>query len=544
MTPHVSARMVVLTFVLAISGCNSAMSPPPLPSPALDCSNISSTALNHYDQMAAASLDESTRHPTTNVDGEVVWNTRYYLESLLIAYNATGNAKYLQAFLDSATSVMNLVQTVAVLDVRDPTYPGTTGNTIQVTGWPTQLTNFAAPVPVPTTDGAISLYAQSLTPSGGAQDFQVTQQSDGSLQLAWLDENNQPLQTFTVKSLADLQTIGSQPLFFIPANAFLQSESLGRIIPTGAGLPAPGLYLRGDLEGTIWSMQSGGILLPFVEFLLLAQNNPQIAPASTVAQWTSTVVSIATSYEDEFIPDGSGGLRFHNPQWLPNPVADMDTPADYIFVEARLRLLLYKLTGDVHNLAIAQGLTRHQQALHWQATSNGWLELKFWPCAISWTNRSEAPAGSIWDTFQYDSTSPAPAQDASYVADFLRTVENYRFAAQLGIDPASLQHQQAAFTGYMLRGPGSAPLVGSQGIMRANFPTAASTVSDPVVYSDDFFAPAAWTPQNLSDEFFGNVYWNWMTQYGLTPGNNPVGYFLRAWARAEAAEVASCKAKH
>jgi len=491
--------------------------------------------------MSTDFLDEATRHPTTNVDGEVVWNTRYYLESLLTAYEATGNPKYIQSFLDTGTSVMNLVKTVSVTNVPDPTFPGATGPEILETGWPTQLSNFATPVPVPTADGKTSLFAQSLLPGGGAQDFQVTQQADGSLQLSWLDENDLPLQTYTVKSLSDLQALTAQPLFSEPANAFLQSQSLGRIIATGGGLPAPGLYLRGAVEETVWNMQSGGILLPFAEFLLLARSKPGLAPVSTVAQWTSTVLSISGSYEDQFNPDGSGGLRFHNPQWLPNPVADLDAPADYVFVEARLRLLLYKLTGDPHHLAIAKGLALHQQSFHFQANKDGWLELKFWPCVVSWTSRAGAPAGSIWDSFQYDPSSPAPSTDASFAADFLDSAQKYGLVSQLGIDPASYAHQQAAFTRYMLRDDSSA-LFGPQGVMRTNFPTSTSRKSDPVVYSADPFSAAAWIPRELSDRFFGNIYWNWMTQYGQSPQNYPVGYFLRAWARAEAARMSSCQA--
>jgi hypothetical protein len=524
----VAVLLIVCSGVL--TGCASNTPTPFVPS----CTGLSTTALTNYDQVSATLLNETTRHPTTNVDGEVVWGTRYYMESLLTAYQATGNLKYIQAFLDTGTAVLNLVKTIPVVNTDDPTRPGATGPTVYETGWPTQLGAFAAPVPLPTADGKISMYAQSLTPNGGAEDFQVTQQADGSLQLAWLDGNNLPLQTYTVKTLSDLQALGTQPLVW--------GQSLGRIIPTGAGLPTPGLYLRGPGEETVWHEQTGGILLPFVQFLLLAKEHPEIADSNSLEQWTTTVLSIASGYENEFVPDSAGGLRFVNPRWLPNPLADTDAAADYIFVEAELRLLLYELTDDPHQLELAKGLAVHQQTFHWRITSDGWLELKGWPCIVPWSNRAGAPTGSIWDVFQYDPDTPAPSTDASFVTDFLDAAFKYDMISRLGVSSTSFDAQQAAFMNYMVGGI-TLPFAGPNGIMRSSFPTASSTIYDPLSYSADPWAAAAWAPPELSGQIFTNANWNWMLQYGQPKQGYPVGYFLRSWARSEAAQMTICAAQ-
>ena len=527
------AAVCFVVWTVALTGCGS--SRPPQPSFVPACAAVSSSALTQYDQMSASYLNEVTRHPPNNFGGAVSWGTRYYLESLITAYEATGNTKYAQAFLDSGTWVMNLVQTIPVINTPDPTAPGATGPILNVTGWPTLLNSFGTPVPVPTENGKVSLYAQSLSSGDVVASLQITKQGSGSLQLAWLGPSNQVLQSNSVAAIEDLEALAAQPLVW--------GQSLGRIILTGAGLPAVGQYpVNTDFERTVWHEQTGGILLPFAQFLLLAKKNPEIADSETVDQWTTKVLSIASGYEDEFVPDGMGGLLFHNPQWLPNFVADTDAAADYVFVEAQLRLVLYELASDPHQLALARGLLLHQQMYHWQSNSEGWLELKAWPCLIPWSTRANAPAGSIWDVYQFDPQSAAPSTDASFVADFLGTAAKYDMVSQLGIDPAALDAQQSAFMDYMAGGT-SIPFAGPKGIIRASFPTDGATSSDPITYSPDPWAAAAWAPPGLSNQIFTNANWNWMLQYGQTTHDYNVGYFLRAWARSEAAQITVCSAQ-
>jgi hypothetical protein len=529
-------RRLVEVLALACSGilvgCNSAAHPTAVPLQ-LSCTNSSTIALTNYDQMSTTYLDDTTRHPINNLSGGVAWNTRYYLESLITAYETTANTKYIQAFMDTGTWVMNLVQTTRVLNVPDPTAPGATGPTISVTGWPTLVNSYGTPVSIPNATGNVSLYAQSLSTGNAIAYLQVTQQTDGSLQLAWLDPNANVVQSNTVTTVADLTALAAQPLVW--------GQSVGRIILTGTGLPAVGRYqVNASFEATVWHEQTGGILLPFVQFLLLAKENPEIADSSTVQLWTGKVQSIAASYENEFVSDGAGGLRFINPQWLPNALAGTDSAADYIFAEASFRLFLYELTSDPHQLALARGLTLHQQTFHWQLNSFGWLELRFWPCIISWSSHANAPAGNIWDVFQFDPTDPAPAEDASFVADFLKVASQYNLLAQLGIT-TSFDAQQATFMKFMVGGS-DMPFAGPHGIMRSSYPIATSTPKEQMWYSADPWAPSAWAPPQFSSPNFTNAYWNWMLEYGQSPQNYPVGYFLRAWARSESAQMSACAA--
>jgi len=500
----------------------------------LNCAGLSPTTMNYYDQMTSAYLTDSLRNPVDNTNEAVIWNTRYYLDSLITAYAATGNPKYAQAFVDSGTWVMNLVKTIPVLNAADPTAPGAKGPVINVTGWPELIGNYGVPAPVPDATGAIAMYAQSLVPWGGPAWLQILAQNDGSLKFTWFSSNNQSLQTNNIANLTQLQQLAAQPL--------VAGVSQERIFVVGGGMPAPGAYHLDTEETAVWHEQTGGILLPFAQFLLLAHDNPGIADSATLDQWRSKILSIASGYEDEFVSDGSGGLRFHNPQWLPNSLADTDAASDYIFVEAELRMVLYKLTSDPHQLELAKGLILHQQNFHWQISPEGWLELKFWPCIVSWSTRANAPAGSIWDEFQYNSYSPAPSTDASFAADLLNAAVTYDLVSQLGISSSVYQSQRAAFIDYMLGGL-SLPFAGPKGFMRQSYPTANSTSNDSWSFSADPWAPSAWASPTLTSPVFTNANWNWMMQYGQnSQGYNP-GYFLRAWARSEAAQLTACSAQ-
>ena len=173
-----------------------------------------------------------------------------------------------------------------MLNVPDPTAPGATGPTINVTGWPTLNNSYGTPVGVPTVSGQVSLYAQSLSTGDVIAYFQVAQQG-ASLRLAWLDPNANVIQSNSVTTVADLKALAAQPLVW--------GQSVGRIVLTGAGLPAVGRYqVNANFESTIWNEQTGGILIPFVQFLLVAKAHPEVADSTTVQEWTTKVVAIAS----------------------------------------------------------------------------------------------------------------------------------------------------------------------------------------------------------------------------------------------------------
>jgi len=521
--------------LLLIGGCSleppgNEAKPPSLSA----CTAETNSSLTTYDQMVAEFLDQETSHPTTNLGGQVVWNARYYLESLITAYQATRNPKYLSAFEDTGGAVIGLVQTIQQLDIPDPSAPGkfANGPYISVTGWPTWMATYGAPISIPTQTGTVALYAQSLYPrdSTGASFVDITQQPDGSLQFAW-SRAGKDLKSYAINSASDLYTIASQPLTY--------GQSIGRIYPTGLGLPAPGSYELDTPLVTVWDgEQTGGILLPFVRFLLIAKAHPDLVDPDLASEWTSEVEQIANSYVDQFASDGNSGYYILNPSWMPMTDAGLPAPSDYVFVEISLRILLYKLTGDANQLQYAAGLLRHQMADDIPTSSRGFLLVREWPDIRSWSNKSQAPAGSIWDSLTYDSTAGENTSEAAAFVQMLYLADYYGLAQTLGISDSFLQAQYSTFNQYV--DIPDAQALGFPSSVRSAYPTGQSSASDSYDPSLDPVAAAGFLRPDSSNSAYWLANWQWMAYAGSNPAGNPIGYFLRAWARSEAALLSAC----
>jgi len=529
--------LLILAAALGLNlGCSSASLPATCNSVSL--ARESTTSLTTYDKYSAQFLDSATQHPTKNLGGQVVWNTRYYLESLITAYEATGNLKYLSAFEDTGSSVMNLIQTLHVLDVSDPSAPGqmATGPYIDVTGWPTYMATYSPSVSIPTMGGAVALYAQSLYPRSGAGFVVITKEPDGSLQFAWTNAapgatNFQTLQTYPIHSVSDLDGIAALPLVY--------GQSIGRISVTGLGLPVPGVYDLGQPLQTIWhGEQTGGILLPFVRFLLIAKDHPDLVDPNLAANWQLQVLQIASEYVNQFALDGEGGYTIHNPAWMPMTDADTDAPSDYVFAETSLRILLYELTGDSSQLSFARGLLQHQLSHDIPTDPNGWLLLREWPDIRPWSSRSDAPPGSIWNSLSYDPTTPENSQEAATFVELLHLGNSYGLTQQLGFPGSLISSQTLTFEQYLqIQDALSRGLAGS---IRAQYPALGSSSGNAVVPSSPF-AAAGYLEAESSSPAYWIANWQWMSGSGTNPAvADSTGYFLRAWARSEAAVLSAC----
>jgi hypothetical protein len=524
--------LFALASLAVLTGCASSPSKPDF---AANCSKLSPKSLVHYDSLSQQFLDTDTQNPGDNSGGGIVWGTRYYMEALLDAYEATGNLKYIQAFVTTGTSVMNALQSLTVVNAADPSAPGrpVDSPTVTVSGWPTQLGSFSESVAIPTENGQTALYAQNLDPSdpNGPIYFEVTPAEGGGLTLSWVGAT-QTLVSNTIHNASDLSALASAPL--------IEGQSYARLSPTGLGLPAPGTYQVNSPIRTIWHEQTGGILLPFARFLLMAKRQPGLADPKTIAAWTSEVLSTAGSYQAEFVPDPDGDLRLRNPIWLPNATAGTNVAADYVAVEATMRMFLYALTGDSAQLSIAQGLVAHQKIHHWQLSERKWLLLKSWPCLITWSTRASAPEGAIWDQFSYDTTSASTVEDGATYVDLFHQASVLGLASTLGITPDIYMANQRTLREYLFADP-NVVATRPAGLLRGSYPTATSRGSDPLTISQYSYSSAWYVAPEVADSTYINANWNWMMRFNQNPQGSPIGYFLRAWARSEAAELSICK---
>lgn len=520
--------IAIYLFVDLAVGCSVA--PPPAP-PVTACSEVSSkpaavssNVLAHYDAAVTQLLNATTSHPTSNNFGAVVWGTRYYMESLLVAYTATGNPKYISSLIDTGNTVLSLAQTLQVPDVVDPgsldPSQATAAPQRTVIGWPSNMGTLGQLIPVPTADGNVSLYAQTLWPA--APGYLVISASTSGGVVLNFELEGRVWQSYTAITVSDLDSIASQPIIY--------GGTLGRIIPTGEGLPSPGVYALNFPLQAIWhAEQTGGILLPFVRFLLLAKEQPSIADAGTVADWQSQVLAIAQSYEDEFIPDGQGGLVLTNAYWMPSPYAGLPVETDYINAEISLRMLLGMLTSDPHEFALARGLFAHEMSKI-PLSASGWLLVKESADAPSWSQSQVPPYGSIWASYKGDTTSPESTTEGGFLVETLQIASDYGLGNQIGLTDAICSAERNTFQQY-LRIP--APGVGNS-LIRSGYPTATSQASDTPIPSNDPEDAARYVQPVTQDSTFVCDNWNWMLKNGITTDEG-VGHVLLDWARSETA---------
>jgi len=500
----------------------------------LSCTPKLVQSLATYDKYVSQYLDENTRHPVMNLGGQIVWNTRYYLESLLTAYQATGNTKYLRAFEDTGQVVMGLRQTLKFLNVIDPSAPWqtATGPYITKTGWPTYMGAFGPSIPIPTATGAVSLNAQGLYPRLPTMPnlVEITQQPDGSLQFAWTHSGT-VLKSYSIQSLSDLEAIEGEKMVF--------RQSMGRIHVTGAGLPVPGQYSLNPPLLTLWlGEQSGGILLSFARYLVIARDHPEDVDASLAANWRSLVLDLASEYTDHFLDDGGGGFTLHNPIWMAHESADTDAPSDYIYVEVSLRTLLHELTGDQSHLTLARGLMQHQIRHNLPIGSRGWITLRGWPDIYSWSTKAQGPKGSIWDSLTYDNLYPSSTTEGGFFAEMLHVANEFNVASTLGI-PTSHYVAHSQTVDQYLR-IDDAETRGLFGNMRNGFPRIDSTQDDTVFPTNNPFAGSLFLEDESAQPGDEEHNWQWMQAHSTSPQGWPIGYFLRAWARSEAAINKTC----
>jgi len=525
-----ASRLAVIVCCCFLTNCGSG-SPQKI-----TCVIKRATSLSEYDREVSQYLDENTKHPVQNLGGQIVWNSRYYLESLITAYTATGNPKYIRAFEDSGIAVMGLLDTLTFSDVSDPSAPGkiSKGPYLTRSGWPTYMGTFGQAVAVPTATGLTSLYAQSLYPryTWGPSYLDITALANGGVQLTWLRPGS-PLKSYEVQGLDELKAIASEKLVF--------RQSIGRIAVTGLGMPAPGHYAVNNPIHIIWhAEQTGGILFPFAEYLLIARDHPGDVDPTLAATWRSTVLDLAAQYVDQFLPDGEGGYTLHNPIWMAHESADTDAPSDYIYAEVCLRMLLADLTGESQHLALAKGLMVHQLRHNLPVSNAGWLVLRGWPDIYSWSSKSDAPIGSIWDSLSFDNKVPESVTEGEFFAQTIHLAATYNLLSFLGLttDP-TVAHRRALDEYLRIR---DADRQGFRSSLRNAYPALSSELSDQIVPSTDPFA-ASWylSPEsgNFSDV---ETHWQWMNSHGKAPQGFPIGYFLRAWAVSEAAENNSCQA--
>jgi hypothetical protein len=252
------------------------------------------------------------------------------------------------------------------------------------------------------------------------------------------------------------------------------------------------------------------------------------------------VVSIAESYQDQLVSDGNGGLVITNPYWMPSTEASLPAPSDYINAEITMRMLLYELTGNAQELSLARGLLIHEMT-NLQISSEGWLLLKDWPDIHSWSSKSQAPYGSIYDTLTYNNLNEEAIGEGGFFVEMLQAAVDYTLVSDMGLTTALYGTQFGTFVQYL-----RIPYSGSTALVREAYPTPTSGPGDPVVPSLTPVLASLYLPPVTSPASFVCDNWKWMlnNEQSFEAGyGESVGFPLFAWSVSEAgalADTAQC----
>jgi hypothetical protein len=238
---------------------------------------------------------------------------------------------------------------------------------------------------------------------------------------------------------------------------------------------------------------------------------------------------------DEYTSDGKGGYILRDPYWTPSLWAGFTVESDYVWAESSLRILLYKLTNDPQQLVLAKGLLQHQLTQNAPINPLVWLVLRDDPDFQSWSTKSGGPIGTIWDSF-HDPLVPEYATDGGFFVEMLHLAGTYGLNSSLGISTSLVTAQANMYSQYLLIPSATTSRV------RFLYPTEQSTTGDTLVPSPDPFAGTGYLETETSAPADWIANWTWMQTNGTTPQGYPVGYFLRAWARSEAAKASACQA--
>jgi hypothetical protein len=116
------------------------------------------------------------------------------------------------------------------------------------------------------------------------------------------------------------------------------------------------------------------------------------------------------------------------------------------------------------------------------------------------------------------------------------------FASTLGITPDIYMANRRTLKEYLFAEP-SVVATRPAGLLRGGYPIATSAAHEALTNSQYSYSSAWYVAPEVADSTYINANWNWMMRFNQNPQGTPVGYFLRAWAMSESAELSICKSQ-
>jgi len=360
-----------------------------------------------YDDLLNSTSSGDALLYSDNLNGRIVWNEVYFMESLINMYEATSDPRYLDIFIKHADHVLSIRDDRACR----PDYAGRLRP-----GWQTDsYYTLGVPVIIPDEEGKPCLEVQAVR-SAGNDHTVVEIIPEGGQNFTLIARNDfrriEPLVvTFENLSLETAEKV---------INANLTPASLIRVRAIGDSPPAQGIWqLNETYRMVLHELHTPIIGTPFLRFSDLVFRDNRLASYRHKAyEYVHAFEESARDYESSWRQDRDGGFFIFEPggkYWA----SGLEVPYNALSANGRFFLLLYRTTGDVRYLERANALARKVRAgliFH----PDGTMTMSYWVKDslpyTGWKNRTSDPVNGL-----YPECAPDPAtEDVSHFMLTLR----------------------------------------------------------------------------------------------------------------------------
>jgi len=386
----------------------------------LESSQVTSSyekAKKVYDDLLNSTGSGDALLYSDNLNGRIVWNEVYFMESLLNMYEATSDPRYLDIYIKHADHVLSIRDDHAGrLDYAGRLRPG----------W--QMASYytlGVPVIIPDKEGNPSLEVQAVHRAGNdhtlveilpyeGQQFTIVVRNDF--------RRSEPLEVvFEDLTIETVENV---------VNANLTPDSWIRVRVIGKAPPVWGIWqLNETYRMVLHELHTPIIGTPFLRFSDIVFREKSLAKYMQKAEeYVHAFEESARDYESSWRQDQDGGFFIFEPggkYWA----SGLEVPYNALSANGRFFLLLYRTTGDLRYLEKAHALARKVRAgmvFH----PDGTMTMSYWVVGslpyTGWKNRTVDTVNGLYPEC-------APDQATEDVSHFTLTLRFMVEAWQMGV---------------------------------------------------------------------------------------------------------------
>ena len=333
-------------------------------------------------------LQESTFHDllyNDNLSGRIVWNERYFMESLINIYEATKDKRYIEIFIRHADHVLSVRDDATrSLDFMGRRRPGWQTGGYYTLGIPRLIKDVG---------GLPSLEIRAIHNAGnGNTSIAVTEGSGKDFNIVIYNDfraDKRVVQKFYNLNMDIVESL---------INESVSPESWIHVKKLGLNPPSPGIYhLEETCRMVLHELHTPLIGIPFLRFAALVFEETELQVYNEKA--TAYVTAFEESYRDyksSWREDKDGGYFVFEPggcYWA----SGLPVPYNGLSANGRFLLWLYMVTGRMEYLEKSVKLAKKIRA-GMEILPDGTLVMPYWyglPFS-GWQDRVSNPVNGIY----------------------------------------------------------------------------------------------------------------------------------------------------